>query len=159
MERSPVAKAYDFTKSGAGEYSVKPSNRFTIVNDDGTLQDLYATVGDTPKVKLSGDLPPPRVRDKQADPGSCSPDRVLQLGIAGEDAKDYARNTYFYLTDISSGTTRYTTWFGEYDEGRKNTVEEHFGLIDDNDFSSYTYDCTCTDADTYAYVCACIFRS
>ena len=148
-----MTKAYDFTKSGTGEYSVHPSNRFTIIDADGTPKDIYATVGKTAKIKLSGNLPAPRVHNKRATYDSCSSDEQLQLDTAAEDAQTYANETYSYIADISNSTTRYTTWFGEYDESRKDIVENHFELINGNDFSNFTYDCNCTDVDTFAYVC------
>ena len=154
MESLPVTKAYDFTKSGTGEYSVEPSNRFTIVDADGTPKDVYATVGKSAKVKLTGDLPAPRVHNKRATYDSCSMDEQSQLETAAEDAQTYASDTYAYISGISNGTARYTTWFGDYDEDRKNIVENHFDLISGNIFSNFTYDCTCTDTDTFAYVCA-----
>ena len=60
--------------------------------------------------------------------------------------------------DISSGTPRYTRWFGSYDDDRRSTVEDHFKLISSSDFSSFTYDCTCTQTDIYAYVCTYAFQ-
>ena len=147
-----MTKAYDFTKSGTGEYSVEPSNLFTIVDADGTLKDIYATVWNTAKVKLSGDLPVPRVHDKRTTFGSCSSKQQSQLEAAVDKADNYAAIAYNYIADISSGTTRYTTWFGEYDGVRKNTIDQHFESIDAKGFSELTYDCTCTDTDTLAYV-------
>jgi len=149
-----VAKAYDFSKSGTGDYSVKPSNRFTAVGDDGTIKDVYATVGNTAKVKLSGDLPASRVHSKRdADPSSCSSDQVSQLATAAGDAQSYASDTASYISGVSSDTPRYTTWFGTYDSTRRDTVESHFKAINGNTFSTFIYDCTCTDTSIYAYVC------
>jgi len=149
-----VTKAYDFTKSGTGEYSVEPRNLFTAVDAGGTPKDVYATVGKTAKVKLSGDLPAPHVHDKRATFDSCSSEEQSQLRTAAKNAQTYASRVYNYITDIPGETIRYSTWFGEYDEDRKTTVEEHFHSINSNDFSEFAYDCTCTDPDTFAYVCA-----
>ena len=57
-----------------------------------------------------------------------------------------------YLDSTTSDTPWYNTWFGAYDDGRHSTVQSHFDNIAGNDFSSFTYDCTCTDAGTFAYV-------
>ena len=78
---------------------------------------------------------------------------------AAEDAQSYSANAYTYITDLSGPGDRYTTWFGSYDKCRKSTVQLHFGLINGWDFSQFTYDCTCTDAATYAYVCAYMSKS
>ena len=59
-----------------------------------------------------------------------------------------------YLSSHTSSTTRYTTWFGTYSSSRHSTVLSHFSKISGSDFSSFTYDCTCTESDTYAYVYA-----
>ena len=149
-----MAKAYDFSKTGAGEYSVKPSNRFTTVDENGNPQDVYATVGDTAKVKLSGDLSSSSAQDKWADPASCSPAQVLQLNTSAGDAQLYAKTAFAYISGVSNGTARYTTWFGAYDGIRQSTVKNHFQAINAGNFSKFTYDCTCTTPTIYAYVCA-----
>ena len=149
-----MAKAYDFTNSGTGKYTIKPSNLFTIVDEDGNLKDVHATIGNTAEVKLSGDLPAPRVHDKRASFSGCSSDQRSQITAAAGSAQSYAKNALSYISSIPSSTTRYTAWFGDFDEDHRNTVENHFGLINGNDFLGFTYDCTCADADVYAYVCA-----
>ena len=85
--------------------------------------------------------------------------RQSQLNTAAASAQTYATRAYSYLLGISSSTNRYKTWFGTYTASRKSTVQNHFRLINSDQFSSFTYDCACTDPDTYAYVCAYIFRS
>ena len=68
-----------------------------------------------------------------------------------------SRSHCSYLTGISSGTPRYTTWFGEYDNGRKDLVQSHFEKIGDSP-KSVTYDCSsCSKTmdhsdDVFAYV-------
>jgi len=149
-----VAKAYEFTNSGTGKYTIEPSNLFTIIGEDGSLKDVHATIGNTAEVKLSGDLPAPRVHDKRANFNGCSFLQQWQVKAAISSAQSYAKNTFSYISGVSSATTRYTTWFGEYDEDRKSIVQKHFELINGNNFAGFTYDCTCTDAGVYAYVCA-----
>ena len=149
-----MTKAYDFTKSGTGEYSVEPSNLFTIVDAGGAPKDVYATVGKSTKVKLSGDLPAPRVHDRRATFHSCSSEEQSQLETAAKGAHAYANGAYNHIAGVPGETIRYTTWFGKYDKDRKGVVENHFELIKNDDFSRITYDCTCTDVDTFAYVCA-----
>jgi len=62
-ESLSVSAAYGFTRSGAGHYSIKPSNVFVYVGDDRTPKGLYAIVEVVIEVKLSGNLavaPSPR---------------------------------------------------------------------------------------------------
>lgn len=89
---------------------------------------------------------------------TCSPDRQLWLYVATTVAQDYAKDGYNYLQSLSSGTDLYTTWFGYYTTGRKNIVQGRFKLINGNQFSTFTYDCTCTKPNTFAYVSAYIFQ-
>jgi len=70
----------------------------------------------------------------------------------------YAFNAYGYISGMNGTTPRYTTWFGVLDSARKNTVQSHYQLMNGGQYASFTYDCTCTDKDTYAYVCAYIFQ-
>ncbi|CAE7223212.1 unnamed protein product, partial [Rhizoctonia solani] len=70
----------------------------------------------------------------------------------------YVANANTYLNGISSGTTRYTTWFGSYTAARLSTVRSHFTAIG-TDATSSTYDCTTCKStsgidydSTYAYV-------
>ena len=156
-----VATAYDLTGSNGKELSIEPSNLFTYVDEDGTPKDFYATVGNIPKVKLSGDLAAraPRDHDKRATFNGCTADQQSLLNTAAIDAQNYASSAFTAIQGTSSGTPRYTTWFGAYNTGRKNTVQSHFGSINGNKFSSFAYDCTCTTADTFAYVCTYIIQS
>ena len=154
-----VSAAYNFTKSGSGDYSIEPSSQFTYADADGTIKDLYAIVGDVAKVKLSGNLAVSRVHDKRATFVSCSAPRQTQLNTAAASAQTYANAAYTYIRGISSGTNRYKTWFGTYTASRKNTVQNHFQLISSRQFSSFTYDCSCTSPGIYAYVCAYILQS
>jgi len=146
-----LTTAYDLSGSNGGEFSVEPSNLFTYVDADGTTKDIYATVGNIPKVKLAGNLPA-RTHDKRATFAGCSATQQTQINTAVGSAQTYATNAYSYIQGISTGTTRYTTWFGTYDSSRKTTVQDHFRLISGNTFSSFTYDCSCTKAGVFAYV-------
>ncbi len=84
---------------------------------------------------------------------NCSSTRASQIATAFSSASSYASSTSSYLNGISSGTTRYTTWFGAYSSTNLNTARSHFTAIK-NAFASaaVTVDCSCTDSGTYAYV-------
>jgi len=154
MDSHPVSTAYDFTRSGAGDYIIKPSNLFTYIDADGTPKNLYATIEDAVKVKLYGKLAVSRVHHKRATFNDCSSSQQSDIELAASNAQVYAKEASGYLTGISSATERYTTWFGTYDGSRKSTVQEHFSLINSRDFSAFAYNCTCTEASLFAYVCA-----
>ena len=108
-------------------------------------------------MNLSGTLAVARAH-KRATFDGCSATQQSQLDSAAAGAQTYAANTLSYISGISSGTDRYTTWFGTYDATRMATVKTHFQLMSSHQYSSFTYDCTCTEAGTYAYVCAYIFQ-
>ena len=61
-----------------------------------------------------------------------------------------------YLAGISSGTPRFTTWFGAYTDAHRDLVKGHYDNIGTSP-TSVTYDCsTCSSMDNsndiYAYV-------
>jgi peptidyl-Lys metalloendopeptidase len=138
---------YNFTRSGAGDYSIVPSNCFTYADADGTPKNLRAIVVDAATVKLSGNLSFSRIHNKRATFPSCSPTMQSLLNTAIANAQSLAFNAYAYAVSISSGTYWYTRWFGTYDASRLSIVQNHFELIADGDFSSFTYDCSCTRPD------------
>ena len=148
-ERSP-ASLYDFAHSGGGDYSIKPSNLFTYIDADGTPKDLHATVEGIAKVRLSGDLTISwRVHNKRATFNNCSPEDEDDLKAAIESAHDLVTEAYKYLRRISSGTPRYTAWFGTYRLNFKKAVEHTFEQMTAEDqFTrlSYTCDPACSGA-------------
>ena len=148
-----VSAAYNFTRSGVGSYSIEPSNLFTYVDGEGLPKNLYATVEDITEVKLSGNLAVSRAYKKRATFASCSWVEQTLTQTAVNNAQNYANSAYSYIQGISGGTPRYETWFGPYTDSRKSTVQDHFRLISSHSFSGFTYDCSCTTADTYAYTC------
>ena len=89
---------------------------------------------------------------------SCSVSRQNNLNTALNDAENIAemarddlRNT---PTGSRPGAARYVEWFGGYDPGRWNTVQQHFdkiaGAINNQ---TIDFDCSCTDP-FFAYVLA-----
>jgi peptidyl-Lys metalloendopeptidase len=156
---TPVSAAYNFTRSGAGDYSIGPSNLFTYVGAGGTPKNLRATVEGIAAVKLSGNLAVSRVHDKRTLFPSCSATMQSKLKTAIVNAQSLAANAYAYLVSISSGTYWYLRWFGAYDPSRLNIVRNHFELISSRDFTGFTYDCSCTTSDYLAYVCPYILQS
>jgi len=145
-----LSKAYNLTNTGEGVYTIEPSNLFTYIDASGTPVNIHAN-NDASEVKVSGRLSVSR-KEKRASFQGCSSSQQTQLNTAATNGQKYAAGASSYINGISSGTSRYTTWFGAYTSTRRNLVASHFTSINSHSFSSYTFDCTCTDANTYAYV-------
>ncbi|CAE6468959.1 unnamed protein product [Rhizoctonia solani] len=152
-----LAGVYNFTRSGAGEYQA--SNVFQYVNSNGQLATVAADT-QSHKLKVGGSLASAKGAPKHDQRGisrraigytSCTAARQTLIATAANSANTYVANANSYLAGISSGTTRYTTWFGTFTSARFSTVKSHYSLIG-TDATSTTYDCTCTDSGTYAYV-------
>lgn len=144
-----VGNAYNFTVSGAGSYSIAPSNLFHYMDASGTPFEIRATMSGAAVSSVQGKLAVARTSSslsRRATYLSCSSDRQTTLAAAISQAQSYADNAYSYISSLSSGTARYTTWFGTYDASRKSIVQDHFQKISSNKFSSFTYDCSCTEA-------------
>ena len=150
-----MSSTYNFTRSGPGSYSIEPSSLFTYVDASGTPKNLYATVKDIARVKLSGNLAVSQLHHKRASFTNCPSTSQSQLDIAASNAQKLATNAYSYIRGVvgPSGTPRYRTWFGTYLPHRKDIVQYHFGKIRNNQFSSFTYSCTCPDSSSYGFVC------
>lgn len=56
---------------------------------------------------------------------------------------------------MSTTSTRWKTWFGTYSSSHFNTVQSHYSHIS-GDPTATTYDCSCTESDTYAYTVSAI---
>ncbi len=86
--------------------------------------------------------------------GGCSASQQSDLRTALSGADTYATGAYNYLnTTTPSGTARYTTWFGSFTSSRWSTAKTHYSKIKSAfDTQDFTFDCSCTDSGTYAYV-------
>ena len=147
-----VGDAYNFTASGPAMYNIHTRKAFYVVNSDSTISILLANV-DSHAAKISGKLAVARrAFVKRANYNGCTPDQQSLLVSAASAAQDYAASVLSYVSSLTSSTTRYETWFGDYTDSRHSTVESHFSNINGNDFSSYDFDCTCTDPGTFAGV-------
>jgi peptidyl-Lys metalloendopeptidase len=85
---------------------------------------------------------------------NCSSARRSTIATALTSAATYASNSYNYLNVTPSSTkTRYVTWFGTVTTSRWNTVKSHYNLINDAiNNKPLSFDCSCTEAGTFAYV-------
>lgn len=83
---------------------------------------------------------------------SCNASQQSTLTTAHVNAQTYATGSENYLYSISSGTSRYTEWFGAFTTSRFNLVKAHFTSISNAfDTAPVVYDCSCTQS-YYAYV-------
>lgn len=149
-----VAHSYNFTRSGAAKYDFHARNAFLVVNDDSSISTIYAD-SSAHAAHISGKLASPRptiTLGKRASYNGCSASQQTALVSAAAAAQSYAAAASSYASSKTASTTRYTTWFGTYTTSRHSTVVSQYSKISSNTFSSFTFDCTCTDSGTYAYV-------
>jgi peptidyl-Lys metalloendopeptidase len=84
--------------------------------------------------------------------GACTTSEQSSISSAMTSAKTYANNASTYLNGISSGTTRYTTWFGAFSSTNLATARNHFTSIKNAlANAAVVVDCSCSDS-YYAYV-------
>jgi len=157
-----LGSAYDFTNCGPGSYTFEASNLFHYVNENGDIVGIRADNHPT-GLSLSGVLsnihdvshPISRSTRKRATFNGCSSEQQGVLDTAVDVGQGYATDANEYAESLTESTDRYNTWFGAWDIDRAATIKSHFSLIASNDFSDFTYDCTCNIdnySDTYAYV-------
>ncbi|KAK0441453.1 uncharacterized protein EV420DRAFT_1119424 [Desarmillaria tabescens] len=159
---------YNFTNTGESGYTITPLSTIQAVEDDGTLTTIGAHV--TPaSIMLSGQLSSSstlsssslggasdgrssaRSLSKRASYTSCSSSRQSINAQAISDSSVIAQASIDHLEANPSGSTTQTTWYGTFATGRyKGTLSAFEGLVSEP--ASWTYDCSCTDSDTYAYV-------
>ncbi|KAH8801955.1 peptidyl-Lys metalloendopeptidase [Flagelloscypha sp. PMI_526] len=96
--------------------------------------------------------PPFIIRPSSEKFVGCSATQKKLIHEAAGEAMSLASSTYNYIASTTTGTPRYTTWFGTYHSTRRDIVWVHFYLISSNNFRQFTYDCTCNDARYYAFV-------
>ncbi|CAE6431441.1 unnamed protein product [Rhizoctonia solani] len=162
-----LAGVYNFTSAGEGAYKFAAKNIFNYVDASGELKIIEAS-SNSNQFKLAGKLAAPSSSSKtRAARGlskrvvsysGCTSSQQTLISAAATASNTYVANANTYLNGISSGTTRYTTWFGSYTAARLSTVRSHFTAIG-TDATSSTYDCTTCKStsgidydSTYAYV-------
>jgi peptidyl-Lys metalloendopeptidase len=105
----------------------------------------------SPEVGIEGGL------NKRATFNSCSQDQQDKLNSAAASAANLADNAYAQTTAVSSNTYWYNRWFGAYDESRVSIVRNVFESIANRDFTTFTYDCSCTRTDYFTIIGQYIF--
>ncbi|KAM5544061.1 hypothetical protein V8D89_002247 [Ganoderma adspersum] len=150
-----LSSAYNFTSTGHNTYTVEASNLFHAVNADNEVSEIRADAESHVATLTGGQLAVARAAQgitKRATFNGCSSSEQSALNSAAPSAQTYAAGALSYLQAHTSSTTRYTTWFGTYTSSRHSTVQSHYSNINSHDYTTFTYDCTCTDSGTYAYV-------
>ncbi|KIM27479.1 hypothetical protein M408DRAFT_24421 [Serendipita vermifera MAFF 305830] len=148
-----LGSGYSFTQEG--EYKVETTNLLFYQDEAGNPQPIHAVVSSTHQTKLSGSLQSSKRRErgmgKRATFAGCTASQQADINSALGVSTTYIANAVNYLTSLTGGKPRYTTWFGTYSSTRKATVLDHFEKIQSSDPRTYQYDCQCTD-DSYAWV-------
>ncbi|KAJ7082332.1 hypothetical protein C8R44DRAFT_722421 [Mycena epipterygia] len=156
-----LSKAYNFTASGASTYDIAAANKLQYIDAaSNALVTIYADAADAAHTAaLSGTL---AVTRRSASPSlgkriayqSCSTSEKSTLVSAAAAAQSYANAAVTYLTANTASTTRWVTWFGTFTTAHHTSVLSHYTKMKADAYADYTYDCSCTDSDTYAYVYA-----
>ncbi|KAG8742473.1 hypothetical protein FRC11_014311, partial [Ceratobasidium sp. 423] len=157
-----LAGVYNFTQSGEGAYNFGAANIFNYVDEAGELKTIEAS-SNSHQFKLAGKLAVPNgytnsISRRAVSYTGCTSTQQSQISTAATSSNTYVANANSYLAGISSGTTRYTTWFGTFSTSRYNTVVSHYKNIG-TDATNSNYDCTACKTEsgidydsTYAYV-------
>ena len=149
-----VTHTYDFAQSGEGHYTIEPSDKFYVVDDvTGKVVPVIAT-SSSHSVHISGNLRVPRARgvDRRAVFQSCSSSQQSLLNTAISNTLSLISSANQYTSSLKASSTRYVTWFGTFTSARRTTVLQHFANFSTGSVASYTYDCSCTDSGTSAYI-------
>ncbi|KAG8728178.1 hypothetical protein FRC11_011650 [Ceratobasidium sp. 423] len=143
-----LAGVYNFTQCGEGAYNFSAANIFNYVDDAGELKTIEASSNSHRfklAGKLAGKLAVPHdytnsISRRDVGYNGCNPTQQSEISTAATSANTYVANATSYLAGISSGTTRYTTWFGTFDTSRYNTVVSIYKNIG-TDATNSRYDC------------------
>jgi peptidyl-Lys metalloendopeptidase len=154
---APVSGMYDLSESGS--YSIRFAARSLdqhgavvtqAANLDSNVVSLFIEGRDSgqPEIQAQGTV----TGQSLAYSGACTSTEQSSIATAVTNAKTYSTNASTYLNGISSGTSRYTTWFGAYSSTNLTTARNHFTNIK-NAFANaaIVVDCSCSDS-YYAYV-------
>lgn len=140
-------------------YQVNGTGEPTLIQPDSAPTHTFNLVHDeaTPELKVEDIVSPDNSTTKLSDPAgptfiNCTESQELDLINAAQVAQNYASSASLYANSISSRTSRYSTWFGFYSKSRHDLVVSQFAAISAGNFSTFTYDCSCTTSNVYAYV-------
>ncbi|WNG62783.1 peptidase M35 [Archangium gephyra] len=152
---APVSGMYDLSESGAYTVSyAAPSldQHHAVITKaaqlDSNLVNLWIEGRGQPELEAQGTVSAQGLTYS----GACTTSEQSSISSALTSARTYANNASTYLNGISSGTTRYTTWFGAYSSTNLTTARNHFTSIKNAlANAAIVVDCSCNDS-YYAYV-------
>ena len=153
-----LADYYDLSQSGQYEvfYAIASFQLFDEKANSYNFRDSLVSekisvsvAGRAPKGKPT---PPPTPPPGGNTFNACTVDQQSLLVSARSQATTYATESKNYLNSHSSGTQRYTEWFGVFSTSRYNTVVNHFNAISSAfNTAGINFDCKCRQ-NYYAYV-------
>jgi peptidyl-Lys metalloendopeptidase len=148
-------------------YDISVSGNYSIIYDvasddlyNGVVENAGRLTSNLLNLFAEGRTPPKpdevtiaAVTGANSFTASCNASMQTNLINARNAASNYANDAYTVFNNGWLGP-RYTTWFGTYEPARYNTVSSHFtSILNAVDTANpMTFDCSCTDPDTYAYV-------
>ncbi|CAE7110551.1 unnamed protein product [Rhizoctonia solani] len=158
-----LAGAYNFTRAGPGEFKIDAYSYFHHVDESGKLVPIQATTQPA-KFVLSGGLVSVRkthrnslhpVKRQGVMTVGCSDVQASTIVSAASEAEKYATTAAEYMKSLTTGSARYTSWFGAWDSQRAATVASHYANIVGK-ASIASYDCAPANCEPndYAYVFA-----
>ncbi|CAG8712063.1 10492_t:CDS:2, partial [Acaulospora colombiana] len=164
-----VSEAYKFSKGG--DYKIEATNLFFYKDASDSPVSISASVSAPHQAKLSGNLVSRALVKRSLEYASKSEEMKQLVHRDTESGALHRRVQYDtcspsqqsmidetlpyvipYLDDsiswlyavVSSGDTRYETWFGEYALARQTIVYDHFTAIRQDDVTTYRYVCDCS---------------
>ena len=159
----PAGKSLEYEVNLSQYYSFAESDNYEIEYNTSS-QNLYAASGSGKLVSnqlalnVNGRPDPvqkvivPDVVTGSTTFNSCNATRQATLLTARNDASTYANNGKTYFNNNRAGSL-YKLWFGTYNAARYAVPKSHFSLISTaTDTATVNFDCTCNEANTYAYV-------
>ncbi|RDB27346.1 Peptidyl-Lys metalloendopeptidase [Hypsizygus marmoreus] len=155
-----ISEIYDFTHPGQGSYHIKARNLVYHVDNRGTVIPLHASSNTGHNVDISGSLrrevhTMPKELSPQITFQGCSPARQTVITNAITRARADVRAAVSALPTKAPVSTRFSTWFGVYNDQRLKTVTANLNKVSAADLNSFTYECSgaypCEDGDV-AYV-------
>jgi peptidyl-Lys metalloendopeptidase len=153
---APVSGLYDLTDSGsytlrfAAELGQHHTSLTKAALLDSSLLNLWieGRASGQPEVQAQGTVSAAGLTFS----GACTSSEQTSITSAMSSARTYANNASTYLNGISSGTTRYTTWFGAFSSTNLGTARTHFTNIKNAlANAAVVVDCSCNQS-YYAYV-------
>ncbi len=154
---APISGMYDLSESGSYtvRYAVEPlSQRHAVITKAAQLDSNLVTLwiegrsSGLPAIEAQGTVSAQGLSFS----GACTSTEQSAISTALTNSRTYANNASTYLNGISSGTTRYTTWFGAYSSTNLSTARSHFTNIKNAlANAAIVVDCSCTSS-AYAYV-------